>query len=281
VSTPPEPPVALPPGRIVAVAGHGELFVRDSGGDGPALLLLHGWTVSADLNWFRAYDDLIAAGYRVIALDHRGHGRGTRGPEPFRLVDCAGDAAALLRALGVAQATVVGYSMGGPITQLLTRDHPDLVQGVVMCATSAHWTSPRQRLLWRSLALVRLALGLAPDAVWRRVFGAGDGPVVRWMTAELTRGSAVDLAEAGRELSRHDARGWVAGLRKPAASVVTTLDTGVPPKHQRALAALLRAPVFEVPGDHLAVTNAAPAFNAALLDAIAHVTAAEAPAAAA
>ena len=47
----PEPPIEPLPGRIVHVPGRGEFFLRDSGGDGPALLLLHGWMVSADLNW--------------------------------------------------------------------------------------------------------------------------------------------------------------------------------------------------------------------------------------
>ena len=39
-------------------------------------MLLHGWMVSADLNWCGAYGELAAAGYRVLAIDHRGHGRG-------------------------------------------------------------------------------------------------------------------------------------------------------------------------------------------------------------
>ena len=88
----PEPPIEPLPGRIVHVPGRGEFFLRDSGGDGPALLLLHGWMVSADLNWITVYDSLRDAGYRVLALDHRGHGRGLRGPAPFRLADCADDA---------------------------------------------------------------------------------------------------------------------------------------------------------------------------------------------
>ncbi len=61
----------------------------------PPVLLLHGWTVSADLNFFAVYDEL-AARHRVIALDHRGHGRGMRPRTPFSLEDCADDAAALL-----------------------------------------------------------------------------------------------------------------------------------------------------------------------------------------
>src|SRR6478609_7013330 len=89
----PVPPAPLPPGRTVTVPGRGEVFLRDTGGDGPPLLLLHGWTASADLNWIRVYAPLAEAGYRVLAVDHRGHGRGIRSPAPFRLSDCAADAA--------------------------------------------------------------------------------------------------------------------------------------------------------------------------------------------
>jgi pimeloyl-ACP methyl ester carboxylesterase len=46
----PEPPVALPRGCVIHVPGRGEMFLRDSGGDGPPVLLLHGWMFSADLN---------------------------------------------------------------------------------------------------------------------------------------------------------------------------------------------------------------------------------------
>ena len=76
----PEPPVPLPRGCVFNVPGRGEMFLRDSGGDGPPVLLLHGWMFSADLNWYRTYAPLAEAGYRVLAVDHRGHGRGLRSP---------------------------------------------------------------------------------------------------------------------------------------------------------------------------------------------------------
>lgn len=274
----PEPPVHLPPGRVVAIPGRGELFVRDSGGDGPPVLLLHGWVVSADLNWWPTYGVLRDAGHRVLALDHRGHGRGLRTPAPFRLSDCAADAAALLAQLEVGPVTAVGYSMGGPIAQLLAAEHPQAVGALVLCATSAYWTSWRQKLIWRSLVGVRLALGLAPDRLWRaglRASGFPDSPTTTWTVAELTRGSTTDLAEAGRELSRFDSGPWLADrVTQPSAVVVTTRDDGVPPAHQRRLATLLNAPTFEVPGDHYAVIAEAEAFNAALLQALAAVSAA-------
>ena len=274
----PEPPVALPPGRIEHVPGRGELFVRDSGGDGQPVLLLHGWMFSADLNFWRNYSALERAGYRVLAVDHRGHGRGLRTHARFTLEDCAQDAADLLRGLGLPPALVVGYSMGGPVAQLMARDHADVTAGIVLCATSSHWTDVRQRILWRGLALIRLGLGLAPDFAWRRglrLAGFPDSPTTTWTTSELTRGSAVDLAEAGRELSNWDSRSWLADVTVPAAVVVTTKDDGVPPAHQRELARLLDAPTFDVEADHGAAISAHTRFNAALLDALEAVTAAE------
>jgi pimeloyl-ACP methyl ester carboxylesterase len=266
--------VDLPPGRVVRVRDRGEFFVRDSGGSGAAVLLLHGWVVSADLNWFTTYAALVDAGYRVIALDHRGHGRGLRTHADFRLVDCAADAAAVLGELGVDRAVAVGYSMGGPVASLLARDHPDRVAGVILCATAPDWREPGMRVVWATTGVVRLVAGIFPRGFWRagmRLAGFPDTAATTWFTAELTRGSGVDIAEAGRELGRYDGRPWLGSLDRPAAVIVTTEDSAVPPRKQRELAELLGAPQLEVRGDHAAVTLEAARFNEALLRALEHV----------
>jgi pimeloyl-ACP methyl ester carboxylesterase len=270
----PEPPVPLPPGRAVHVPGRGELFVRDTGGDGTPVLLLHGWTASADLNWFAQYEALRRAGYRAIALDHRGHGRGLRTYADFRLTDCADDAVALLDHLGVGPAVAAGYSMGGPLALLAARRHPARIGGVVLCATSSNWRSPRLRLLWWSMAWLRLWLGLAPYELWRgglRLSGLPDSPETTWVASELVRGSSRDIAEAGRELGRFDARPWLREIAVPAAVVLTKDDRAVPPRWQRDLATGLGAPVFETPGDHFAAAQEVEGFNRALLGAVDHV----------
>jgi len=88
----------LPDGGPIELAGRGTTFHRDlpaaAGEQAPTVLLLHGWTATADLNWFPAYEPL-ARHVRVVALDHRGHGRGIRSHRRFRLADCADDAVAL------------------------------------------------------------------------------------------------------------------------------------------------------------------------------------------
>ena len=117
-------------------------------------------------------------------------------------------------------------------------------------------------------------LGVAPNASWRRALrlvGFPDSPRTTWTAAELTRGSAKDIAEAGRELGRYDARPWLSTLKGPAAVVVTSADTAVPVYKQRELAELLGAAVFEAPGDHGSVVAEHERFNTRLLEALAHV----------
>ena len=271
---PPDPPFEMPPARTLRVPGRGELFLRDTGGDGPPVMLLHGWIASADLNWCGAYGDLIEAGYRVLAIDHRGHGRGLRPLVPFRLVDCADDAAGALRHLGVAPAVIVGYSMGGTIAQLIARDHPDVVRGLVLSGTSQHFQEPRSQRTFRTMGAFGLMLSLAPRATWRRGFeriGLPESEQTAWLQSELTRHSARDIAEAGRELGRFDSRPWLGSVRAPAAVVITTHDDAVPPRNQRELAQALRAHVFEAPINHLEVISRAREYNPALLEAIASV----------
>ena len=273
----PEPPYALPEGRVVHVPGRGEFFVRDSGvgdgGSGETVLLLHGWTVSSDLNWYAVYRPLISAGYRVLAMDHRGHGRGLRSPRPFRLADCADDAAGLIEALGIDRVTAVGYSMGGPIAQLLARSHPDRVSGVVLCATSTNWGGPWMRVLWSGMAGLRLALGLAPRMTWSVLLGVLGTPAAAnaWLSGELSRGSSVDIAEAGRELGRYDSRPWIGELAAPAAVIVTSRDSAVPPHKQRDLARRLNARSIEIARDHDAAVLRSSVYVDALLTALKHL----------
>ena len=255
---PPVPP-RLPPGRVVDLPGRGEVFVRESAGPAaaPAVLLLHGWTASADLNFFPVYDCLAEA-YHVVALDARGHGRGMRSAEPFSLEDCADDAAALLEQIGAERVIVVGYSMGGPVGMLLARRHPGRVKALVMQATALQWREAAyERMAWRLLSVMELGLrlGTTTGIVERLLRLTTEGQpgieaVRPWLAAEFRRGLAPEIADAGRALSRYDARPWAAQLGLPAAMLVTTRDRLVRPAKQRELAAALNAHVTEIDADH-------------------------------
>lgn len=273
------PSLPLPAGRRVELDGRGTTFVRELDGpaDAPALLLLHGWTASADLNFYALFPEL-AGRYRVLTIDHRGHGRGIRSRERFRLEDCADDAAALLDALGRDRVTVVGYSMGGPIAQLLWRRHPDRVDGLVLCATSRSFAGhARARATFALLPSVARAGRMAPAAVragaFERVLSRRNAGASAWLHAEMQRHDPIALAEAGVALGRFSSHDWIGEVDVPTAVVVTEYDPVVPPGRQLALAAAIPgATVHRVPGHHTVVATEPHLFAPVLRDALASVT---------
>src|ERR1700682_149037 len=267
-----------PPGRVVLLPGRGEIFVRDSGDQDAPLgrgLWLQGVMFGADLNWITAYVPLREAGYRVIAVDHRGHGRGIRTAARFRLDDCADDAAELLRQMKTGPALVVGYSMGGAIAQLVARRHPDVVKGVVLSATSDQWREERRmRLGWRTMRALQFALTHYNHRFWKRLMrrsGFGD-EILDWIIGELERSDPRAIAEAGREMSRFDSRSWLAEPEARVAVIVPPHDQLVPPSFQRALADdIPGANLYEVEGDHVVVGAHPHRYMPVLLEALADV----------
>ena len=150
---------AAPLTRLVELPGRGVTRVWECAGPPGAgtLMLIHGVACTAELNWGKVLAPL-AAHFRVIAADLRGHGDGIRAESRFRLEDCADDVAALAGALGTSKFTTVGYSMGGMVAQLVYRRHPSLVSGLVLCSTAASVGSAAQPLA--AVALSAAAAGL-------------------------------------------------------------------------------------------------------------------------
>ncbi|WPE20234.1 alpha/beta fold hydrolase [Shinella zoogloeoides] len=113
-----------------------ELAFFDEGDpSGYPVLLIHGFASSANVNWvFPGWLKTLGdAGYRVIAIDNRGHGASDKPHDPALYTPplMAGDAAALLDHLGISEAHVFGYSMGARLTAFLALAHPDRVRSVV------------------------------------------------------------------------------------------------------------------------------------------------------
>jgi 3-oxoadipate enol-lactonase len=244
----------------------------------PALLLLHGWGVSADLNFFPVYPALIER-YRVLALDHRGHGRGIRPPGGIvRLTDCADDAAALLDHLGVERAVAVGYSMGGAIAQLLWRRHHDRVAGLVLASTARHFQAgPFTELSYRAYTPLARAAHLAPAPAesvvrWRVARRVREAEHGEWMRTELDRSSPAGLLSAMRSIGRFRSTSWIGGVDVPTAVVVTTGDRTIPAGAQRRLAdAIDGARQVDVDGPHDSIVSRADRYVPALLEAVAAV----------
>src|SRR5262245_8258961 len=94
-------------------------------GNGDPVLLVHGFASTKEVNWIYPgwVGTLTGAGFRVIALDNRGHGQSSKlyDPAAYHTSTMAEDARALLDHLGIPRADVIGYSMGARITAFLAQ----------------------------------------------------------------------------------------------------------------------------------------------------------------
>jgi pimeloyl-ACP methyl ester carboxylesterase len=262
----------VPPGRHLDLPGGGRAFVRIAGSpiDRPPVVLLHGLGATAALNWAGVFEPL-ARRTGVIAIDHRGHGRGARTGNRFCLEDCADDVAAVLRALGQEHAVLAGYSMGGPIAQLVANRHPALVAGLVLAATARDFRGrPAERLRFGALAAAAAGARRGPQALWPALVPALPGRLrsVSWALAELRRHEPAALLAAAAQLGRFTSRDWVHVLDVPATVIVHERDQLVPPRRQRKLAASLPgAEVLTLDADHLGASRSPEAFQQAIVDA--------------
>jgi 3-oxoadipate enol-lactonase len=277
---------ALPSVREVVLPGRGTTVAYESAGppDAPTLMLLHGLGATASLNWFTSFP-VLEDEFHVVAPDHRGHGRGIRAATPFTLEDAADDVVALADALGIERFVAVGYSMGGPIAQLVWRRHHDRVTGLVMCATSYRFrAAPAEHLMFAALPVIAIARRFLPEALARHIIAHVAGAHLSetgfadWARRELLRRDPRAVWQAAAALGGYSAAPWIGEIDVPTSVLVHTRDQLVPPPRQAELAAAIPGAVRHVvDADHFAVVRDPDAFVRALVPAVHH--AASAPAA--
>ncbi len=253
--------------RDVELPGRGVVRVRDIDGPAgaPAVFLLHGLGATARLNWGPCFRPL-SEHFRVVSLDHRGHGRGLRTVR-FRLVDCADDAVELATVLGIERFLAVGYSMGGPIASLAWHRHPDRVAGLVLCATARHFTSrpiaqAARMFLPAAAEVARLVPGAAQERMLARMLSRIEHPGLRdRVTEELAGHTPATVIQAAGAVARFSSHDWIGRVDVPTAVLVTTRDELVPVERQRKLAASIPgASIYEIDGDHSACISRADLF---------------------
>lgn len=262
--------VGVPAGATVRLHGRGTTFVRFADGppDAPTVLLSHGWLATGALNWFRCFEPL-RRHFNVVAVDHRGHGRGIRSARRFRLADCADDLAALIRQQRLGPVIAVGYSMGGPISQLLWRRHRELVQGMVLIATGTEFMAGnRQRYAASAFGTAaagttRLggAAAFLPGVLTRRMFGLeldrqNPGGLARWARKEMSFHSTRVMFEAVHALANYSSKRWIHQIDVPTSVLVTEKDQAVSPEGQFRMAlAIPGAAIGRIPDGHVACVN--------------------------
>jgi 3-oxoadipate enol-lactonase len=273
----PQPP--LPPGHFIELPDRGRTFYRHLEGPAgaPTVLLLHGWTATADLNWFRLYEPL-AQHFGVIAPDHHGHGSGHRSRAIFRLETAADDAVSICRMLNIDEALVVGYSMGGSVAQHVWRRHRSFTRGLVLAATAAEFAeTDREHRRFQTLRAFGIAARYLPESVREQIadrvyLSKKRHQWEKWAVREASRHDWATIAQAGGTLGTFKARQWLADIDVPTSVILTTEDTVVPLRRQQVLAEFIpNVHVQSVAADHDACFSGISEFAPALIAALHHV----------
>lgn len=140
-------------------------------GQGEPVLLIHGFASSAYINWYATgwFRFLNEAGYRVIAIDNRGHGDSDKSHDAsfYTPEAMAGDAVALLDHLGLSKAHIMGYSMGARISAFISFMFPTYVHDVVfgglgigMVTGAGNWEPVAEALLATDVSEIKNSRGL-------------------------------------------------------------------------------------------------------------------------
>jgi pimeloyl-ACP methyl ester carboxylesterase len=236
----------------------GELFVVEAG-SGPPILLSHGVTLSVRV-WTKQLRSLAAAGFRVIAYDHRGHGDSPIGPAGHGLEQIAADLGSVIEAMDLRDVVVVGHSMGGIATEVFCLDHPDVaherVAGIVLLSTLARSpfaANPRLAQLLTGLAdrlpdtagaLRARDLGLL---IARLGFGRSPAPAHVEATRQMILATDPRTRrEATTALAGLDVTGRLATLDLPTLVVCGTADLVTPLAESRRIARRIPGARLEV-----------------------------------
>jgi 3-oxoadipate enol-lactonase len=261
----------MPAGLEVDLGTRGTAFVRVSDGPAgaPTVLLVHGLLATADLNWSLAIPAL-SSRFRVVAPDLRGHGRGIP-TKRFTGTECADDLAAIVNALELGPVIVVGYSLGGLVAQLFVSRHPEMVAGLVLCATACSFQVPTEQPAFR---LVEWAARRVPERIRRAAILALLSPRSancsrgRWLMNQVRRHDTLAILDATAEAATFDSAAWLGVSACPAAVIVTSEDRVVPAASQWEMSQTLGgSALYEVAADHFACVKRPDEFNAVLLTA--------------
>lgn len=232
------------------------------------MVLVHALGVNLDL-WAPQVQAL-AARYRVLRLDVRGHGASAVPAREPTMADLGGDVIALLDHLNIARAHVCGLSMGGAVAIWLAAHHPRRVGRLVLCNTAPRFGTAQT---WRERIEAVRARGLGPLI---------PGILERWFTPDFRAAHPEEVARVASMLAAADPAGYAAccaalrdcdlradlgDITAPTLVLTGSHDPTSPPADSRALAASIAgARYVELDAAHLSNWAQPQAFNATLLD---------------
>jgi 3-oxoadipate enol-lactonase len=208
-------------------------------GTGLPVILLHPLALSSEI-WTSLVAGLSTT-FDVIMPDARGHGRSGWDGEPFGIDDLADDVSALLDALGLPSAHVIGMSMGGSTAVSFAGRYPGRVTGMVLADTTA-WYGANARETWEERARLVVTqprerqVPFQVDRWFTERFQRRNPSMVNDVVRVFLRTDSLAHAAACRALGTMDSRGSLAAIIPPVLVLTGEEDYATPPAMGQAIA---------------------------------------------
>lgn len=218
--------------------------------NGPVVCMTHSLASDGGM-WAEQVPPLLAAGFRVLRIDMRGHGGSDPVDGDYSMSQLGDDVAKVLDALGIAKLHYIGLSIGGMLGQAFALEHGSKLLSAMWCDTLPSSPAGAAQVWAERMATVRQANSLAPIA---------DGTVDRWFTEafkprnprrwQQIRDTVVGTTPAGylgcsAGIQRFDFVSRLPSLKLPILVVCGAEDPGTPPAENRRLAGLVQGGRYE------------------------------------
>jgi 3-oxoadipate enol-lactonase len=234
-------------------------YADDGPRDAPVLVLLG--SLGATLAMWEPQLTL-AGPFRVIRVDHRGHGGSPTPPGPYAMPELAADVLAVLDELELERVAFCGLSMGGMVGMYLGSEHPERLSSLTLCCTSAYFPD---RGPWEQRIAAVEAGGTASvaDAVVARWFtppwAAAHPDVVAALRDQIARTPDVGYLGCCRAILAWDHRERLGAVTVPTLVIGGADDPSTPVEpHTRTIADGIPGARLEIlPGAHLATIESA------------------------
>jgi 3-oxoadipate enol-lactonase len=220
-----------------AMANGQQIAYDDTGGDGPPIVLAHGFLM--DRSMFDPQVEALRRRYRVVTWDERGFGDTVYDGKPFTYWDLAADCVALLDHLGIDRAVIGGMSQGGFVSLRVALAYPDRVRALILLDTQAGTEDPEVVPLYQGMLDDWVANGPSDDiasAAAALIIGEpqlNEDWIARWKARPHET-----LAHPGQTLlTRDDITARLGEIEVPALVIHGTSDVSITMDKAEALAA--------------------------------------------
>jgi 3-oxoadipate enol-lactonase len=225
---------------------------------GPAIVFTG--SLGTDRTMWKTQADRLGERFRTLRYDVRGHGSSQVPDGPYSMSDLGGDLVALMDRVGIERASLCGLSIGGMISMWVAAHHPERVERLVLCCTSALLGPPEG---WHQRAATVRAEGVeaVADAVLERWFtpgfAAAHPDVIEDMRARLLATPPEGYAACCEAIAAMDLTGDLPRVKASTLVLSGADDPATPPVHGRRIAELIPRARFEVvsPAAHLATVE--------------------------